>query len=548
MRGAAGRKIMHTTHRLRSTRTTGAALVLGMLGSCGGSDGNLGPANGPPAYTAVPQLRISQPTSLTPNCDGVTASGTLYSAAAVEPQIAVSPASSFNLIATWQQNRWSSGGSQAIGVAASFDGGNSWTLSNAPFFSRCAGGNDSNAGNYARASNAWITFSPNGVAYALALAFTGGVLTSGSSSAMLVSQSLDGGSNWSLPVALIQDGATFFNDKGSITADPNDNNFVYAVWDRLISQNSGPSYFTLTANANSTWQPARSIYDPGTNNQTINNIILVTPNDTLVDLFNEIDTGADGTASSHLKAIMSTDHGTTWSATPVSVADMLGVGTTDPNGGNVRDSVLLFSATLGPTGTIYVAWQDARFSNGDHDGIALSSSSDNGATWSAPVEVNGDTAVQAFTPTLNVSAAGVIAVTYFDLRNAHYLKTALLTDAWMVTSADGKTFTETHLSGPFDLQLAPDTAEGYFLGDYQGLMNNGVIFQPLYAQTNQGATSVSTDVFFASATASASAQAAASALAYRAQAAAGAASLSAATRLRISQRIRAALAHRNGSG
>ena len=106
-------------------------------------------------------------------------------------------------------------------------------------------------------------------------------------------------------------------------------------------------------------EPACSIYDPGTNNQTINNIILVTPNDTLVDLFNEIDAGADGTASSHLKAIMSTDHGTTWSATPVSVAEC-SAWVRQPNGGNVRDSVLLFSATLGPTGTIYVAWQDAR--------------------------------------------------------------------------------------------------------------------------------------------------------------------------------------------
>ena len=530
---------------LRSIFPPGAAIALAMLGSCGGGDGNLGPGNGPPPFSTVPALKISQPTSLAPNCDGVTVNGTLYSGAAVEPQIAVSPFSSSNLIATWQQNRWSSGGAQVIAVAASFDGGNSWGLSNAPFFSRCAGGNSGNAGNYARVSNAWVSFSPNGVAYALALAFTGGTLASGSSSAMLVSQSLDGGSNWSLPIALIQDGAAFFNDKGSITADPNDNNFVYAVWDRLTSQNSGPTYFALTANANSTWQTARPIYDPGANNQTINNIILVTPNDTLVDLFNEIDTAADGTASSHLKAIMSTDHGTTWSTTPVSVADMLGVGTTDPNGGNVRDSVLLFSAALGPTGTIYVAWQDARFSNGDHDGIALSSSTDNGATWSTPAEVNGDTLVQAFTPTLNVSVAGVIAVSYFDLRNAHYLKTALLTDAWIVTSADGMLFTENHLSGPFDLQLAPDTAEGYFLGDYQGMINNGVIFQPLYAQTNQGATSVSTDVFFASAPVSATA---ASALAYRAQPAVGAANLSAAVRLRISQRIRAALAHRNGAG
>jgi hypothetical protein len=534
-----------TTPCGKCARAATLAALLGALSSCGGSDSNLGPANPPPPYTSVPLLKVSQPNTLAPNCDGVAAEGTLFGGTALEPQVAVSPLSGSNVIAVWQQNRWSTGGSQAIGVAASFDGGNSWSLSNAPFFSRCAGGSASNAGNYARASNPWVSIAPNGSAYALALAFTGDVLASGSSSAMLVAQSLDGGSNWTLPIALIQDGSGFFNDKGSLTADPNDSNFVYAVWDRLTTQNTGPTYFTLTANANSTWATPRPIYDPGANNQTINNIIVVTPNDTLVDLFNEIDTASDGSASSHLKAIISTDHGTTWSTTPVNIADMLGVGTTDPNGGAVRDSVLLFTVALGPTGTIYVAWQDARFSGGDHDGIALSYSSDNGATWSAPVEVNGDTSVQAFTPTLNVSVAGVIGISYYDLRNAHYLKTALLADAWIVTSADAKTFSESHLSGPFDLQLAPDTTEGYFLGDYQALINNGLIFQPLYAQPNQGST-VSTDVVFASSSAPATAQAAASALAYR-PLAAGAPRLSAAARLRISQRIRSALLHRLGA-
>ncbi len=486
---------MSPGRRLRRLRLAalGAALS-GWLAACGGGDGNRAPSGGPPAYTAVSGFKLSQPSTLASNCDGVAPSGTLYPGTVVEPQVAVSPSSNTNLIAAWQQNRWSSGGSQQISVAASFDAGNSFTLMHAPFFSRCAGGGPGNAGNYARASNAWVTISPNGNAYIMALAFTGDVLAAGSSSAMLVSQSLDGGTSWSLPVPLIQDGADFFNDKGSITADPTSSQYVYAVWDRLTTQNSGPTYFALTADGNSTWSTARSIYDPGPNNQTINNIIVVTANGTLVDLFNEIDTPAGGTASSHLKAIMSSDHGTTWSTQPVAIADMLGVGTVDPNGGNVRDSVLLFSAAVGPNGAIYVAWQDARFSSGDHDGIALSSSSDDGATWSAPVEVNGDTAVQAFTPTVSVSAAGVVAVTYYDLRNAHYLTNELLTDAWMVTSSDGKTFTESHLSGPFDLQKAPDTTLGFFLGDYQALTSDGSTFQPLYAEVNAG-TAVSTDVF-----------------------------------------------------
>jgi len=527
---------------LSGARCAAVAGAVITLASCGGSDSNIGAASGPPPYSAVPQVKVSQPTSLPAGCDGVPPDGILYPDTAIEPQIAADRLNNSFLIATWQQNRWSSGGSQTIGVAISSDGGNSWVPANAPFFSRCAGGNSGNAGNYARASNAWVSIAPNGVAYALALAFTGDVFAPASASAMLVSQSIDGGANWTLPVALIQDGPAFFNDKGSISADPTDSNFVYAVWDRLNSQsNTGPSFFALTANASSTWSAARSIYDPGADNQTINNVIVVTPDDTLIDLFNEIDGVSGGMSTSHLKAMLSSDHGTTWTP-PVLAADMLGVGTADPNNGNgVRDSTLLFTTAVGPDGVIYLAWQDARFSGGNYDGIALSRSADHGLTWSTPVQVNGDTSVPAFTPTLAVSPSGSIAVTYYDLRNAQYSTTQLLTDAWIVSSSDGIHFTESHLSGPFDLQLAPLTPEGYFLGDYQGLIFSGTQFEPLYAQTNSG-TAIAADVYSAFPPLMAAARAM---HAFTAQPALGAAALPPAARMRMSQRIRAALTHRN---
>ena len=81
--------------------------------------------------------------------------------------------------------------------------------------------------------------------------------------------------------------------------------------------------------------------------------------------------------------------------------------------------MILPSTAVGPDGITYIVWQDARFSSGRYDGIALSHSADPGLTWSTPVQMNGDTSVPAFTPTLAVSPAGTIAVTYYDLRNAH---------------------------------------------------------------------------------------------------------------------------------
>jgi hypothetical protein len=497
----------------------------------------------PPLFTAVTQVRVSHPSTFAAGCDGMPASGTLYTDTAAEPYLAVNPTNPSNLIAAWQQNRWSDGGAQGLNLAASFDGGLTWTLSNAPF-SRCTGGNSGNAGDYARATDVWLTVSPRNVVYALSLSFSGASLQPGSASGMLVAQSQDGGTNWGTPTALIQDGSQFFNDKGSITADPTDGNYVYAVWDRLTAQNAGPSYFAVTSNAGASWQAARNIYDPGARNQTIGNQIVVLPGDVLVDIFTELDTAMNGTPTASVRAVRSTDHGMTWSAA-VTLSDLNAVGTSDPATGTaVRDGSDLVSVSVGPGGIIYVVWQDARFS-GEHDGIAMTHSSDGGHTWSVPVQVEADHQVQAFTPTIRVSADGVIAVTYFDLRNNVPSPTALLTDCWMVTSSDGGlTFRETHLSGPFNLDLAPNS-QGLFLGDYQSLADANGAFLPFYVQTDPG-TQLRSDVFlsFPPAAAAQSAAGEAGSSAYSALAAPEGMALTAAARQRVMARTRLVQAQR----
>jgi hypothetical protein len=453
----------------------------------------LGPPT-PPPFTSVPQVKLSKPSTFAAGCDGVAATGTLYTDTTAEPYLAVNPVSPANLIAGWQQNRWSDGGSQGLNLAASFDGGKTWTLSNAPF-SRCTGGTGGNGGDYARATDVWISVSPTEVVYTLSLSFTGGTFAAGSTSAMLVAQSGDGGSTWSAPKTLIRDGAQFFNDKGSLTADPTDPNYVYAVWDRLTGASAGPSYFAVTADAGVTWQPAKSIWNPGVNSQTIGNQIVVLPNpgSVVIDVFTEL--GPGGAA---VRAIRSADHGATWSSPPVTISALQAVGISDPQPPHtpVRDGADLVSAAVGPGGIVYVAWQDSRFSSGVRDGIAMAQSSDGGMSWSTPVQVNADHNAQAFTPTIHVRADGVIGVTYYDLRNdANAPAGSLLADYWLVTSSDGMTFRETHLSGPFDLYRAPN-AEGLFLGDYEGLASSAGDFLPLYVQTDAG-TQVRSDTFIA---------------------------------------------------
>lgn len=469
------------------------AALAGLLGACGGGSSHTNPPPPPPPVDAN-LAAASAVTSFAAGCNGSAQLGTDYVNAEVEPSVVVNPTNPANIVGAWQQDRWQNGGSQGITTGASFDGGHSWTRSN-PMFSHCAGGNAANGGDFERASDPWVTASPNGMIYAMALTFTGAVLQPGSSSGMLVARSADGGMSWGPPTVLIADGEAFFNDKGSITADPTDSNFAYAVWDRLDTGNHGPSYFARSIDGGASWEAARAIVDPGAGNQTLGNVIVALPSGVLVNIFIEIDALAGGVLDL-IRVTRSMDHGLTWS-TSVTVADSQALGVIDPDTGRiVRDGFDLFSAATDAAGSIYVVWQDSRFAAGAHDGIALSRSVDGGLTWSTPVQVNAQPAVAAFTPTVHVRADGVIGVSYFDFRSNTASTATLPTDYWLATSTDGVAFTESHITGPFDLDLAPD-ADGLFLGDYQALASVGAEFRPFFVKTTTAGAANRTDVFMA---------------------------------------------------
>ena len=347
----------------------------------------------------------------------------------------------------WQQDRWSDGGARGLLTGTSFDGGRTW-MRTAATFTRCSGGNAANGGDFERASDPWISFAPDGTVHQVALALIGQESQPGSVSAILASRSSDGGRTWSAPATVIRDGSTAFNDKEAITADSTDARFVYAVWDRLAG-NRGPTYFGRSTDGGATWEVARPIHDPGPDAQTLNNQIVVLPDGTLVNfftLFNPLPS---------LAVIRSADKGATWSP-PIIIAAVQAVGAQDPETGtDVRDSATLGAIAVSRQGGLVASWQDARFAAGARDGIAVSRSSDGGLTWSAPVRINSDPGVQAFSPTVAVLDDGTIGVTYYDFRNNSSDRATLPTDLWLAQSNDGINWRETHVSGPFDLRIAP---------------------------------------------------------------------------------------------
>lgn len=452
------------------------------------------------SLASVQQVRVTARSPFPDGCDAAPSppDAVSYPGAEVEPQVAIDPRDPSHLIGVWQQDRWSDGGARGLRTGYSFDAGLTWTVTQAAF-THCTGGNAGNGGDYPRASDPWVTIGPDGIAYQVAIAFIGDTLAPGSSSAVLASRSTDGGRTWSAPSALIRDASTFFNDKESVTADPTLAGTAYVTWDRLTLNGSGPSYFSRTTDGGTTWEAARPIYDPRNNNQTLNNQIVVLPaaggGATLFDFFTEFDVGQSNFVAHQLAFVRSPDRGETWSG-PVVVSDVRAVGTYDPQHPKrqLRDGANLGSFASGPGGVLVAAWQDARFSGGVRDGIALSRSTDGGSTWSAPVQVNRVPGVQALLPAVSVAPDGTIGVLYYDMRNDTADPGTLLVDAWLITSTDGTTWNERHVAGPFDFNRAPVAEGGLFIGDYQALASAGGGFAAFFVQTTN-AQGDATDVF-----------------------------------------------------
>jgi len=451
----------------------------------------------PVARAAVdPLVPVSGASPFPPACNGASQPQTSveYRNTEVEPWIDANPTNPNNLVAMWQQDRYSDGGANGLGVGVSQNGGQSWTqlgVANLPKFTRCQGAAAGSDGDYERASDPWVSFGPDGDGYGVSLSFNE---TRDLANAILVSESRDGGATWG-PVSLIRRDTSplVFNDKEAITADYTDRRYVYVVWDRIEEfpdgSYKGPTWFARTADGGASWEAAKVIFDPGVNDQTIGNQIVVMPDGTLVNGYTLI---KDGTRS--IAVMRSGDKGANW-APQVGVSSLEAIGVRDPRTGEpVRTGDILpelASDERPGTNTVYMVWQDARFSGGQRDQIVLSKSSDGGASWSAPQRISTVPGTQAFTPAIRVDAAGNLGVTYYDFRNDTVASPTLDTDVWFLRSTDGgQTFTEERLSpSSFDMRAAP-VARGFFVGDYSGLAVAGETFKPLFAQAGAGTTDV----------------------------------------------------------
>lgn len=440
-------------------------------------------ADGPtvPPVTVGDEIQISGPSPFggctaddvaTQELDG----SVVYPNSEIEPYIDINPVNPANLVAVFQQDRWSDGGARGVASTVSDDGGATWAPVTPPPFFLCAG-----ATSYERATDPWVTYAPNGDVYFQSLSFDSDPNLFGGNHALLVSKSTDGGHTWGpVVVQLAENDPNVFNDKNSMTADPTGDQRIYAIWDRLElftaaaqqaavaaaatgdgrdkvrlagqalralrlraatsaaalpepPQSIGPTLFTRTVDGGRTWSRPVVIYDPGGDNQTIGNLIEVQPDGTLFAFFTEILLQRNGTFRANISFKRSLDHGFTFQPTfGRTIAQRIftlgidnAVGTFTPDLREpVRDAGILFDSAVDPrNGNLYLVWQDNRFSFGAFDEIAFSMSTNDGQRWSRPIKISQAPRLAnrfrqaAFVPTIAVNADGIVAVTYYDFRN-----------------------------------------------------------------------------------------------------------------------------------
>ncbi|HET9211453.1 MAG TPA: sialidase family protein [Thermoanaerobaculia bacterium] len=378
-----------------------------------------------------------------------------------EPFFAIDPENPKHLLASYQEDRFEDGGCRSLTSAVSFNGGLTWQESLLPRLTLA------NGGPYQRTSDPWVAFGTGGRAYFASLGFDETTAQNG----VYLSSSDDGGRTWSDPVA-VHSGTTTFDDKEAVVVDNRDDSpykgRVYVGWDSINASRQQPELIAYSDDGGRSFQPPATLTLQGSN---LGIIPLVGPGGIVHAVWLSYQAQQVLLLASH-----SMDGGQTWSA-PVTVSDLRAFGVE----GSRTGAGLPAAAVDGRTGAVYVAWEDGRFT-ASTDQIVLSRSTDGGQTWSAPQRVSdGPGDAPNFTPAVAVTPEGWVGVSYYSLRSN---PSHVLVDEYLAVSKNGgEKFTNSRLTASsWDLRFAA-AADGFFLGDYQGLAAASKTFYPLWIGT-----------------------------------------------------------------
>lgn len=422
--------------------------------------------------------------------------------AEMETHLAMNPRDSMNLAVAWMQDLFA-----GLVTAATRDGGRHWTIVPVPGTSLCSGGD------FDIAADPTLSFGVDGTLYlaGFSLDLPAQDAPVPARTRLFATTSSNGGFDWA-PLVEVSGGYGTLHDMPAVMADPERPCVAYLVWTDEFTA-FGPAsaglMFARTNDCGRRWSAPVTVFapmlTPAPFSVTMGSKLLPMKDGSLLIVSTAVSSllahaypelPASGPES--LVAFRSTDGGATWSAAQ-HVATFVNGPFNDPETNEkVLHSPFMLSASVGADGTAYVTWRQ-QLDEATAD-IRLVRSSDDGATWSAPIVVRA-AGTQMMTPTVATAADGTVAVTYYDVRNDAVPDQALWADFWVSLSSNGGvSWTEMHVAGPFDLgQAAKMTVpvEGLMVGEYAGLVPADDGFAATFAMSGAPATAGASDIFFA---------------------------------------------------
>jgi hypothetical protein len=444
-----------------------------------------------------------------------------------ETWVRVNPKDHKNIIVVTRQDLF--GESAGTGFIASIimyskDGGKTWNQSNY-VMSRDQGATTFHAAdNFSSSSNIKVDFDPQGNAYICSVAFNqipyfvDGMEITDFLEGDIFAKSTDGGATWTKLYPVEEDdGLSHFLDQPQIVADPYRKNRLYisTADDLTMIGGTTANVFVQTSfDAGENWtdpflyvMAAPATENEGVNalspsmtvlNDSTNTLMVAASSFPYTDSFS-----ANATETIYLSR--SVDDGKNWTQqTIVPTFSFIQGITIDPlnlnQGYPEIGSFSIPTITAAPKSKdVYLVYPGVA-NNGLPNAYAssmLMMSKDSGVTWTTPIPVS-KTGQQTFLGTVAVADNGIVAVFFYDFRNAKAGSNYLSTDAWITLwTKDLKFIRELRLTQEsFNLYNAIQrdnsytigpgfpTYLGYYLGDYCNITSHGNDFSVAYSITN----------------------------------------------------------------
>jgi len=395
--------------------------------------------------------------------------------AQAEPHLARHPLNPDILLATFQEGRYFNGGAVSCGYGVSTNGGLSWSRVLVPKLTTNTGGP------YLRATDPVAGIDLQGNLFLNNLASLDAGFTT---SALVISRSTNGGVTFEPPIEIARSPDTsVFLDKNWMTINTFSNTptagRIVSTFTRFEDTGGHPIAISYSDDQGRTWSQWKYATRSGQFFAQGSQPLFL-PSGTLAIVYWNF--GWNQQPFETIEIVVSTNGGASFNysnrVTAVSTYDTP----------RIRDGIFLPSAAGNRTNdSIYVAYQAL------HNGsprILFTMSPDAGRTWSTPKPVSDNPpSSPVFNAAIAVSDDGQkIGVLFYDQRvnpaNANSV------DVFLAQSTDGGTtwLPNVRLTAvSSDASRAPQTGDGYMLGDYQGLVAAGdQAFAGIHIDTRTG--------------------------------------------------------------